>query len=107
MNIAIGAFYLKYNINNLQTIQLAQRKIHNPFTRFFLWGDDGKPLGPHYILCEPSITKAGTEYVQMKAHIFQQQHIPLIPYDEFNVLQLLPPEAYFEYMKTLMKPYGE
>lgn len=108
MNIALGAFYVKYNINNLQTMRIADQKSGKAFERFFIWRDGDNPTGPHYILCEPTVTKAGTKYVQMKAYkLLKYRDIPLIPYDVFNALQLLPPEAYFEFVKSLMKHYGE
>lgn len=32
---------------------------------------------------------------------------PFVFNDELQALRILPPQAYFEYIKTLMKPYGE
>lgn len=95
-------------MNNLQTMQIANQKFDRAFDRFFIWRDIDQPIGSHFILCEPSITKEGTKYVQMQAHKFiKRRDIPFVFYDEFQALQLLPPEAYFEFVKTLMKPYGE
>ena len=103
-NFAIGAFYVKHNINNLQTIKYVN--IKKP--RSFALRDDYTVTGPNYILCEPSVSKAGTQYIQMSKHAVKRyQDIPTIEYDVFSAFQLLPPEAYFEYAKSLMKPYGE
>ena len=108
MNIALGAFYIKYNINNLLTIRAVNERTSSPFDRFFIWQNKDQPTGPHYILCEPSVTRLGTKFVKMQAFkLVKQQGIPVVSYDVFNALQLLPSEAHFEFVKTLMKPYGE
>ena len=103
-NFAIGAFYVKHNITNLQTIKHA----NTDRARSFVLRDGYIVTGPNYILCEPSVSKAGTQYIQMSKHAVKRyQDIPTIEYDVFSAFQLLPPEAYFEYAKSLMKPYGE
>ena len=98
----LGAFYIKNTINNLQTMKVIRDNNHVFFHQYGI-----STIAPRYILCEPTEIN-GIGHVQITKHSLKKyQEIPTIEYDVFSAFQLLPPEAYFEYAKSLMKPYRE
>ena len=108
-NKAIGAFYIRNNILNAETLRLANRKTGEAFDRFFVWDSfTDNNVNPNYLLCEPTVSNEGHYFVKLYGHARMKCfNTPFVFNDELQALRILPPQAYFEYIKTLMKPYGE